>query len=162
SRRTRRRPSTHAPPPGEARHSAMVNAERIRRDVATIGASAGGVGALHSLLTALPPDHPGLVTVGMPPSPFFESSVPAGLPRHTLHTVVEPGDDDRIASGRIYLAPRDLHMIVEDSVLRLNRGPKEHHTRPAIDPLFHSVARVYGRRVVGVVLTGGGDDGVDG
>lgn len=64
--------------------------------------------------------------------------------------------------GRIYVAPRDQHMVVDaGGVLRLNRDAKQHHTRPA-DPLFVPVARVYGPGAVGVVLTGMGDDGVSG
>jgi len=53
-------------------------------------------------------------------------------------------------------------MIVDDGRLLLNRGPKEHYTRPAIDPLFRSAAHHYGRRVIGVILSGFGDDGVSG
>jgi len=52
--------------------------------------------------------------------------------------------------------------MFEDGVVRLGRGPKEHRTRPAIDPLFRSAAKVYGERVVGILLSGFGDDGVSG
>lgn len=69
----------------------------------------------------------------------------------------------RGSPGRIYVAPRDQHLVVEASgVLRFNRGPKQHHTRPAVDPLFVSAAQAYGPRAVGVILTGMGDDGVTG
>jgi two-component system chemotaxis response regulator CheB len=65
-------------------------------------------------------------------------------------------------SGRVYVAPRDHHLVVEDGVVRTDRGPKQHRTRPAIDPLFRSAAREYGPRVIGVLLSGFGADGVDG
>jgi two-component system chemotaxis response regulator CheB len=61
------------------------------------------------------------------------------------------------------VAPRDQHLVAEGSgILRLNRGPKQHHTRPAVDPLFVSVAQAYGPRAVGIILTGMGDDGGSG
>ncbi len=78
------------------------------------------------------------------------------------HVVKEPADRKPIRPGHVYLAPRDLHLLVEDSRIRLQRGPKEHFTRPAVDPLFRSLAASYGPRVVGIVLTGGGRDGLDG
>ena len=62
----------------------------------------------------------------------------------------------------MYLAPRDVHMLIERRHIRLVRGPKEHFTRPAADPLFRSAATAFGPRVVGVVLTGGGHDGASG
>ena len=64
--------------------------------------------------------------------------------------------------GVIWVAPRDQHLLLEDGRLRLNRGPREHHTRPAIDPLFVSAAQTYASRAIGVVLSGTGDDGVRG
>ena len=62
----------------------------------------------------------------------------------------------------VYVAPADCHMTFEHENIVLTRGSKEHHTRPAVDPLFISAAVAYGPHVVGVVLTGGGHDGMQG
>ena len=64
--------------------------------------------------------------------------------------------------GMIYVAPPDQHLLLVGGRLRLFRGPKEHHARPAINPLFRSAALDLGPRVVGVVLTGLMDDGTAG
>jgi two-component system, chemotaxis family, protein-glutamate methylesterase/glutaminase len=71
-------------------------------------------------------------------------------------------DRERIRPGRIYVAPPDHHLIIEPSIMRTTRGPKENRFRPAIDPLFRSAAQVYGPRVIGVILTGYLDDGTAG
>ena len=69
----------------------------------------------------------------------------------------------RIQPGWLYLAPPDHHLtIVPPGRLLLTMTPTEHHMRPAADPLFRLAAQVYGRRVIGVVLTGGGADGTSG
>lgn len=71
-------------------------------------------------------------------------------------------NEERILPGRIYVAPPDRHLIVEDGHIQVTKGPKEHFTRPAIDPLFLSAALAYGTSVVGVVLTGTLEDGTAG
>jgi two-component system chemotaxis response regulator CheB len=73
-----------------------------------------------------------------------------------------PCDCEPIEAGHIYVAPTDRHLLVEPGRVRISRGPREHFTRPAIDPLFRSVATTFGQRVVNVVLSGGGSDGAAG
>ena len=69
---------------------------------------------------------------------------------------------DRVETGKIYVAPPNRHMLVEDSRFRVIGGPRENRHRPAIDPTFRSAAIAYGKRVIGVVLTGALDDGTSG
>ncbi len=133
-----------------------------RRDLIVIGTSAGGVQALRQLFGALPGDLPAAVAVVIHRSPFAGSMLADVLDRSTVLSVSEPAHEERFETGRIYLAPRDHHLIVSDGHFLLTRGPKEHYTRPAVDPLFRSAAESAGRRVIGVVLTGSGGDGVIG
>jgi len=140
----------------------MLNIDRVRRDVIVIGASAGGVEALMRLFSELPVDLAAAIGVVLHRSPVHETRLAMVLGRRAALPVYEAGDGDLLKPAAIWLAPRDQHLLVEDGRLRLSRGPREHHTRPAIDPLFVSAAQSYGSRVVGVVLSGTGDDGVRG
>ena len=140
----------------------MINGERLVRDVITIGASAGGVTALAGLLQLLPRELPAAVTIVLHRSPLHETQLPLVLGRRAALTVIEPVNGEPFQQGVVYVAPRDHHMVLEDGVVRLDRGAKQHRTRPAIDPLFRSAAATYGPRVVGVLLSGMGGDGVSG
>ena len=140
----------------------MTHPERIPRDVIVIGASAGGVEALIDLFGGMPRKLPAIIAVVIHRSPIYNLHLSTVLGRHATMPVREPEPNETLAEGTIYLAPRDHHMLLKDKQIELNRGPKEHFTRPAVDPLFVSVARQYGRRVIGVLLTGSGDDGVAG
>lgn len=73
-----------------------------------------------------------------------------------------PRNGEAIQPGHIYVAPPDLHMLVDRGRLYTVRGPRENRHRPAIDPTFRSAALAYGRRAIGVVLTGMLDDGTAG
>jgi two-component system chemotaxis response regulator CheB len=142
--------------------AATVNAERIARDVIVVGASMGGVAALKWLCRELPLDFPGVIGVVLHRSPMYEIDIQAIYEKKGKIRVCEPGQRELLKPGMIYFAPRDYHMLFHRDVIELSHGPKEHFTRPAIDPLFISAASCFGTRVVGLLLTGGGSDGVRG
>ena len=132
------------------------------RDIVTIGASSGGVEALSALVGGLPADLPAALLVVLHSPEGMPSSLPRILSRSGPLEAAHPEDGDGIENGRIYVAPPGFHMLVEDGVVRLVRGPRENYHRPAADPLFRSAAVARGPGVVGVVLTGARDDGTAG
>jgi two-component system chemotaxis response regulator CheB len=138
----------------------MINQDRTVRDTFVLGASAGGIEALAGILKRLPATLSATVGIVLHRSPTFESQLDRLLGRFSALPVGEPADGDPIKAGQVYVAPRDVHMSMHDERWRLHRGPKVHFSRPAIDPLFMSAAASRGRRAVGVLLSGGGSDGV--
>jgi len=132
------------------------------RDLVVIGASAGGVEALQQLCTALPRDLDAALLIVMHTSSSSSNLMPRILRRAGCLYAATPVDGETIQKGKILIAPPDRHMVVEDHRIRLIRGPRENHHRPAIDPTFRSAALSYGPRVIGIVLTGSLDDGTGG
>ena len=139
-----------------------LNRNGCARDVFVIGASAGGVQALMHLLSKLPVDLPATVGLVLHRTPYHETRLPWVLGLNAIISVVEPPDGALLERSVVYVAPRDQHLLFDERHVRLSRGPREHMTRPAIDPLFRSAAESFGPRVVGVLLTGYGGDGVPG
>jgi two-component system chemotaxis response regulator CheB len=137
-----------------------INADAIARDVVVIGASAGGIRAVTELLSRLPEDLHAFIGVVIHRGDRSPSNWASMIGRRTKLRVVEPAHGDSLTRGAVYIAPSDQHMTFENGAVSLDRNEKKHSTRPAVDPLFMSAARSYGRRVVGVVLTGGGWDGM--
>jgi two-component system chemotaxis response regulator CheB len=88
--------------------------------------------------------------------------LPEIFQRATALTVITPHDGEPLTRGHVYIAPPDRHLLADDGRLRVVHGPKENRHRPAIDPLFRSVAWSYGPAAVGVVLTGTMSDGAAG
>jgi two-component system chemotaxis response regulator CheB len=129
------------------------------RDVIAIGASAGGVEALRALVAGLPPDFPGAVLVVLHLPRDAPSALPTILDRSGPLPAAAAVDGEELRPGRIYVAPNNHHLLLLDGHLRLSHGPAENGHRPAIDPLFRSVARAAGPRGIGVVLSGSRDDG---
>ena len=131
-------------------------------DIIVIGASAGGVEALRTLVHALPAHFPASVFVVLHISARKPSALPTILSHAGPLPAQHPTNNTLIEQGFIYVAPPDNHLLVAVGQVRLSKGPKEKGTRPAIDPLFRSAAHAYGPRVVGVILTGARDDGTAG
>lgn len=129
--------------------------------IIVIGASAGGVEALRTVVAGLPVDIDAAVFVTLHIG-AHQSNLPWLLGRSGALPASHPPDGEAIGAGRIYVAPPDHHLLVERGVVRLTKGPRENWARPAIDPMFRSAARSYGARVIGVVLTGGLNDGTAG
>ena len=133
-----------------------------KKDIIVIGSSTGGIEALRTIVAGLPEDFRASIFIAQ----HTGSNVPgvldlilkraARMPTHAAR------DKEEIKPGHIYVAPPDRHLLLEPGRICLSRGPKENRFRPAIDPLFRSAAQVYGPRVIGVILTGGLDDGTAG
>ncbi|MET3825948.1 two-component system chemotaxis response regulator CheB [Sphingomonas sp. PvP055] len=135
-------------------------------EIVAIGASTGGIHALNQVLTGLPSSFslPILVTQHLPASfmPYFAAQLAtmAGRPCDvaTGHMRIRP--------GRIIVAPGDAHMRVvrtsDGAAIRLNGDPVRSGCMPSVDPMFASIAEVFGARALGIVLSGMGRDGSDG
>jgi two-component system chemotaxis response regulator CheB len=127
-----------------------------------IGASAGGVEALRAVVAGLPPDFPAAVLIVLHIPPYAPSALAGILDRAGPLTAQSARHGVRLRAGTIYVAPADHHLLVRDGHMELSVGPAENGHRPAIDPLFRSVAVTFGTRAIGVVLSGARDDGAAG
>ena len=148
-------------PPSRLRAAAMREPR-----ILAVGSSTGGPQALITLLGALPKslDVPIVITQHMPAT--FTTVLAQHLGRATGRPSAEAVHGEPILAGRIYLAPGDFHFeITRDGtslLASLNKAPQENFCRPSVNPLFRSVARIYGGQAVAVMLTGMGSDGLDG
>ena len=131
----------------------------ITRDLVVIGGSAGALKVLERTLGGLPADFPAGVMVVMHQAEGQPGRLAEILGRCGPLAAKHAEDGEAIELGRVYVAPPDVHLLVERGRLRLSRGPKENRFRPAIDPLFRTAARSYGPQVVAVLLSGLLDDG---
>jgi two-component system, chemotaxis family, protein-glutamate methylesterase/glutaminase len=143
------------PPPSRA---PIVGTEKI----IAIGASTGGTEAIKDVLVDMPADSPGIViTQHMPPG--FTRTFAERLNRLSRLHVVEAQGGERILPGHAFVAPGDYHLLVERSganyITRLSDGPHVHRHRPAVDPMFQSLAQCAGRNLIAALLTGMGKDG---
>ena len=132
------------------------------RNIIVIGASAGGFEALKKLVKGLPEDLAAAVFVvwHLPANAF--GILPSVLEKEGLLPAANGIDGEEIKMGRIYVAPPDHHLLVEENRVRVTKGPKENRFRPAVDALFRSAAFAYNARVIGVVLSGALNDGTAG
>jgi two-component system chemotaxis response regulator CheB len=134
-----------------------------RRRLVVIGSSWGGFHALSRILSGLPKalDAPVVVVQHrMPDSkdvPFVSYySKQSSLP------VLAVEDKEPVLPGRVYIAPADYHLLVDDGHFALSTDGAVQFSRPSIDVLFESAAQAEGPAVIGVILTGANEDGAAG
>jgi two-component system chemotaxis response regulator CheB len=134
-------------------------------EVIVIGSSTGGPNALSTVLKDLPPavTCPILIAQHMPPT--FTSILAGYLQRDSGRICREAAQGGTVRGGEIYVAPGNFHLALERTdgrlVTSLNQSPPQHFCRPSVNPLFESAARCCGRRVLAIMLTGMGDDGIE-
>src|SRR5664280_513274 len=130
--------------------------------VVVVGASAGGVQAPRILVADLPGELPAAVLVVLHQPAGVRSALPQILARAGPLTASHAVHAQSLIVGHLAIAPQDQHLLVLQDTIVLSDGPKEHQHRPAVDPLFRSAACWHGSRVIGVVLSGGLNDGAAG
>jgi two-component system chemotaxis response regulator CheB len=133
--------------------------------VIAIGASTGGVEAIESVQIGLPERMPPiLVTQHIPP--VFSKSFAGRLNQRCRLSVKEAEDGDEAKAGCVYVAPGNLHMMLQKAPggyrVAVKDGPRVCYQRPSVDVLMVSVAEAAGRLATGVLLTGMGSDGAQG
>lgn len=149
-----------------AQHASLTkNAYQNSRELLVIGASTGGPQAIERILKDLPADFPAAIAVVVHLPAGFTESYAERLNRECALAVVEAYDGVRLTAGQVVIARGGLHLTLtrDETGIRGSLGsePRSLH-RPSVDQLFASAAAVAGRRVLGVVLTGMGDDGLVG
>jgi two-component system chemotaxis response regulator CheB len=161
-------PPTTAPVSAPRRLAGVATdlAPGMRIDAVAIGVSTGGPNALSTLFPKLPADLPVPVLVVQHMPPMFTRLLAERLAAQSAFPVREAESGEVIAPGAAWIAPGDHHMEVQREGtalrLRIHQGPHENSCRPAVDPLFRSVAHVFGAHALAIVLTGMGEDGLRG
>jgi two-component system chemotaxis response regulator CheB len=144
----------------------ISNAASRPVEIVAIGSSTGGPSALETMLMGLPSTFPVPIVVVQHMPAVFTRLLAERLDRCCVLQVREAEDGCEPLPGQVWIAPGGSHLQVGTQgtrrVLRLDHSPPENSCRPAVDVLFRSVARAYGRRSLGVVLTGMGKDGLSG
>lgn len=133
--------------------------------VIAIGASTGGTEAIQKVLVEFPENCPGIVITQHIPA-VFSRSFADRLNELCAIEVREAEDGDKVEPGLALVAPGNFHMLLQRSPggyrVEIKDGPMVCYQRPAVDILFHSVARAAGSNATGVLLTGMGSDGAQG
>ena len=153
--------------PSEAKSGTVELPDSIFSDVKVtclgIGVSTGGPVALESVIPALPANFPVPILLVQHMPPKFTAALAERLDEISAVKVVEAQDGDDVLPGTVYIAPGDFHMeVIQNGPrrnIRLNQDPQENGCRPAVDPLFRSLEKIYGRNLLAVVMTGMGQDG---
>ncbi|MEY8291457.1 chemotaxis response regulator protein-glutamate methylesterase [Carnobacteriaceae bacterium 52-44] len=145
---------------GKGKRSLVSPIENVQAIV--IGASTGGPKVISTLIQSLPRSLslPVFIVQHMPKG--FTASFAERLNTVSAVPVVEAEDRMPVERGKVYVAPGGYHMVVKNHEIYLLDTEKIHGVKPAVDPLFESVIQNYGKKTLGVLLTGMGKDGAKG
>src|SRR5438270_2792758 len=130
-------------------------------DLVVVGSSAGGVEALSILVSTLPADFPAPIVLAQHLDPSRPSSLDGILQRRTQLSIDVVNSRTHLQPGKIYVVPANRHVTIDDSYVEV-QGDHNKRPRPSVDMLFSSAAKVYGERLIAVILTGSGSDGAAG
>lgn len=159
------RRSLHPPAPAAAGDAVVKRPadNEAARALVVIGASTGGPPALTTVVSQLNPETAASYIIVQHMPAQFTAALAQRLDGLTSLHVKEAQNHDAIVARRVLVAPGDYHLRVErDRTVRLEKSPPRHGVRPSVDATFESVAPVFGRDAVAVVLTGMGRDGAAG
>jgi len=135
-------------------------------DIVAIGVSTGGPNALLELFRNMPADLPVPIVIVQHMPPVFTKQLANRLTANSKIVVEEATSGAMLEPGRAWIAPGDSHMTVVRQGLRqiivLDKEPHENSCRPSVDPLFRSVAKVFGGQTLAIIMTGMGSDGLRG
>ena len=134
----------------------------VNHSIIAIGASAGGLDVLLTMVGDLPANLPASLFVAVHSAQGFSDALPQLLNHHGTLPASYPLHGERIEARRIYVAPPDNHLYLRQGSMDIVRGPKENGHRPSVDALFRTASMAYGPSVVGVVLSGYQDCGTAG
>lgn len=132
------------------------------RNVILVGGSQGSIEVIKTLLVGLPSDLRVAIAITIHRGQISQGSLAQLLGEFCILPVADARHGELFRAGRVYLAPADHHLQLRAGAVWLDHGPKQHHVRPAVDPMFISAAHTYGSRVVGVLVSGNLSDGVAG
>jgi two-component system chemotaxis response regulator CheB len=148
------------------RKSRMAYGDATECEIVAIGTSTGGPVALKTVLQMLPGDLPVGVVVVQHMPPVFTRAFAERLDGCCNLSVKEAENGDAIMAGRVLVAPGNWHMTVSkfgtEPHVTLHQGENVNGHRPSVDVLMHSVAVEYGKRAMGIIMTGMGKDGAQG
>jgi len=146
--------------------SLVKNIVKSKPDVIAVGSSTGGPQALMKFFTDLKGgvNQPIFVTQHMPPT--FTTILAEHISKQSNLNCKEAVDGEVVENSRVYLAPGGFHMLVQEKegkkVIKLSNDPPENFCRPAVDPMMRSLVKIYGKKILAVILTGMGSDGLKG
>jgi two-component system chemotaxis response regulator CheB len=153
-------------PPEQKKFTLRPEIIKYAPDIIAVGSSTGGPQALLQFFTDLKVKvrQPIVITQHMPPT--FTTILAEHISKQSGLLCQEAKDGDVVEGGHIYLAPGNFHMTVREQggkkIIALNQDPPENFCRPAVDPMLRSLISLYGRKILAIIFTGMGSDGLKG